>query len=296
MQQQGAQLGSLAALLATVGAPKRRAVMQHLTKALAPIMEKGILHPPMTHRCAPALRTRLPIRPCSFPSPPPPARRKRPPRSATPRRAQAPFALAHARLWCMARLTAWPWLIVARRCSPGAWPRRLLREFLESAPALSVEDAVDTLSATGQALLRMVHTHDGAAVVCAALGYGTARDRKRIVKAIKGEAGARARALAVHAPPLSAPRLRSMWERGGRARAVLCVLCGAGHVMSMARNEWGYTVLVQALSVVDDTSLTGKVICSELKVRAPAPFATRGARTGATQRARARTHWLPQLR
>ncbi len=52
---------------------------------------------------------------------------------------------------------------------------------------MSVEDAVDTLSATGPALLKLVHTHDGAAVACAALGYGTAKDRKRIVKAMKGE-------------------------------------------------------------------------------------------------------------
>jgi hypothetical protein len=27
--------------------------MQHMTKALVPIMEKAILHPPMVHRCVP---------------------------------------------------------------------------------------------------------------------------------------------------------------------------------------------------------------------------------------------------
>jgi hypothetical protein len=64
---------------------------------------------------------------------------------------------------------------------------RLLRDFLECAPGMSIEDACDTLAATGAALLKMVHTHDGAAVVCALLGYGTAKDRKRIVKALKGE-------------------------------------------------------------------------------------------------------------
>lgn len=43
--------------------------------------------------------------------------------------------------------------------------RRLLRDFIECAPSSSVEDAVDTLSATGAALLKMVHTHEGATVV-----------------------------------------------------------------------------------------------------------------------------------
>lgn len=34
----------------------------------------------------------------------------------------------------------------------------------------------------------------------------------------------------------------------------------------MATNEWGYTVLCTALTVVDDTSLVSKVVVSELKV------------------------------
>lgn len=49
-----------------------------------------------------------------------------------------------------------------------------------------MEDAVDTLSQTGAAVLKMVHTHEGAAAVCMLLAYGTARDRKRLVKAMKG--------------------------------------------------------------------------------------------------------------
>eukprot|EP00967_Tisochrysis_lutea_P036187 scaffold43528_cov24-Tisochrysis_lutea.AAC.2 len=35
----------------------------------------------------------------------------------------------------------------------------------------------------------------------------------------------------------------------------------------MATNEWGYTVLCTALTVVDDTSLVSKVVIAELKVR-----------------------------
>jgi pumilio family protein 6 len=32
----------------------------------------------------------------------------------------------------------------------------------------------------------MVHTHDGAAAACMAVAYGTPRDRKRLVKGMKG--------------------------------------------------------------------------------------------------------------
>ena len=52
---------------------------------------------------------------------------------------------------------------------------------------MSVEDAVDTLTASGTDVLKMVHTHDGAAAACMILAYGSAKDRKRIVKAMKGE-------------------------------------------------------------------------------------------------------------
>jgi pumilio family protein 6 len=47
---QASQLTSLSHLLEGVDAGKRRRVLQHMTKALTPVMEKGILHPPMTHR------------------------------------------------------------------------------------------------------------------------------------------------------------------------------------------------------------------------------------------------------
>lgn len=54
---------------------------------------------------------------------------------------------------------------------------------------MSVEDAVDTLTQAGTDVLKMVHTHDGAAAVCMLLAYGSAKDRKRLVKAMKGENG-----------------------------------------------------------------------------------------------------------
>ncbi len=49
-----------------------------------------------------------------------------------------------------------------------------------------MEEAVETLSATGEAVLRMVHTHEGAAAACMVLAYGTPKDRKKVVRAMKG--------------------------------------------------------------------------------------------------------------
>lgn len=51
-----------------------------------------------------------------------------------------------------------------------------------------VADVVDTLAATGGNALKLVHTHDGAAAACMALAYGTPRDRKRLIKGMKGAA------------------------------------------------------------------------------------------------------------
>ncbi|GLC37797.1 hypothetical protein PLESTB_001477700 [Pleodorina starrii] len=112
------RLYSLKQLMASSPAAKQRAIIQHMTKALTPIMEKALLHPPITHR--------------------------------------------------------------------------LVKEYLECATGLSVEEAVETLSQTGEAVLRMVHTHDGAAAACMVLAYGTPRDRKRVVRAMKGHVAAMA--------------------------------------------------------------------------------------------------------
>lgn len=50
----GVQSGNLAGLkqlLASVDTAKKRSIFQHMTRAIVPIMEKAILHPPMVHRC-----------------------------------------------------------------------------------------------------------------------------------------------------------------------------------------------------------------------------------------------------
>lgn len=105
-------LSHVRVLLEGADAAKRRAVVASLQRALEPVLEKGLLHPPITHR--------------------------------------------------------------------------LLREYLDVAPGSLVAEAVDTLAATGGNALKMVHTADGAACACAALAYGSARDRKRLVKGMKG--------------------------------------------------------------------------------------------------------------
>lgn len=112
VSQLSGKLSGLKQLLEGVNVAKRRSVYQHLTKALQPVLEKALLHPPMVHR--------------------------------------------------------------------------LVREFLECAPSMSVEDAVDTLTQSGTDALKMVHTHDGSAAMCMILAYGSAKDRKRMVKAMKG--------------------------------------------------------------------------------------------------------------
>ena len=62
--------------------------------------------------------------------------------------------------------------------------RRLIAEYMQAAPRSAVAEAVETLA--GPALLRMVHTRHGALVACYVLAFGTAKDRKKAVKAMKG--------------------------------------------------------------------------------------------------------------
>ena len=62
--------------------------------------------------------------------------------------------------------------------------RRLIADYLQAAPQSAVAEAVETLA--GPALLRMVHTRHGALVACYVLAFGTAKDRKKAVKAMKG--------------------------------------------------------------------------------------------------------------
>lgn len=47
-----------------------------------------------------------------------------------------------------------------------------------------VVDAVEALS--GDAMLHMMHTHQGAAAACMVMSYGTPKDRKKALKAMKG--------------------------------------------------------------------------------------------------------------
>lgn len=68
---------------------------------------------------------------------------------------------------------------------------RLLAEYLEAAPASLVPDAVESLS--GDALLHMIHTHQGVQAACMVLAYGTAKDRKKAIKALKGHVPAAVR-------------------------------------------------------------------------------------------------------
>lgn len=61
---------------------------------------------------------------------------------------------------------------------------RLIAEYLAAAPASLVADAVESLS--GDALLHMLHTHHGATASCMVLAYGTAKDRKKAIRSLKG--------------------------------------------------------------------------------------------------------------
>lgn len=59
---------------------------------------------------------------------------------------------------------------------------RLIAEYLASAPVSAVEDAVQTLA--GENMLRMMHTHEGAAAAAMVIAYGSAKDRKAAIKAM----------------------------------------------------------------------------------------------------------------
>lgn len=61
---------------------------------------------------------------------------------------------------------------------------RLVAEYLEAAPASLAVDSVESLS--GDALLHMLHTHHGAVASCMVLAYGSAKDRKKSIRALKG--------------------------------------------------------------------------------------------------------------
>lgn len=74
--------------------------------------------------------------------------------------------------------------IVEKGLVDCALAHRLLHEYLVHAPVGAVEEVVGGLA--GEVLMRIVHTRDGAAVGCMVLAYGTPKDRKKVVKAMKG--------------------------------------------------------------------------------------------------------------
>lgn len=108
------------------GAPpaKRTAVLGHLTKCLQPVMEKALLHPPMTHRWAAGAGKRVP---------------------------SVWVGSGGPRFGCPPNLP-----ITTLNTPANLALKRLIRELLEAAPGSVVADAVDTLAATGGSVLKMV--------------------------------------------------------------------------------------------------------------------------------------------
>ncbi len=61
---------------------------------------------------------------------------------------------------------------------------RVLAEYLECAPAGAVSDALEALA--GPALLHCVHSRPGAGVAARVFVQGSAKQRKKVIKAMKG--------------------------------------------------------------------------------------------------------------
>ncbi len=101
----------------------------------------------------------------------------------------------------------------------------MLAEYIAASPGTSVAEAVQLLS--GPPLVRLVHTKDGAQVACAVITYGTAKDRKKAIKGLAGQAES---------------------------------------IVKIARDEYGHVVLMCILDTVDDTALLKKQILPELLV------------------------------
>lgn len=102
---------------------------------------------------------------------------------------------------------------------------RMLAEYIAASPGTSVAEAVQLLS--GPPLVRLVHTKEGAQVACAVISYGTAKDRKKAIKGLAGQAES---------------------------------------ILKMAQDEFGHAVLLCILDTVDDTALLKKQILPEIQV------------------------------
>ena len=177
---------------------------------------------------------------------------------------------------------------------------RLVRDYMDAAPASAVADMAEMLA--GPNILHMVHSHAGAHVACRVLALGTAKQRKKVIKAMKGELSCSL----LHLPSgylsqrgghtcTAGPFLQIVLGRecfvlqivsGGqvcrctapktsRSAAGGCQLsftllrrlsAGTGHVKVMAEDEWAHIVLLAALSFTDDTALLKKSIVPELLV------------------------------
>jgi hypothetical protein len=100
---------------------------------------------------------------------------------------------------------------------------RLVAEYMAAAPPSAVLEAVETLA--GAQLLHMVHSHEGATVACQVLAMATAKQRKLVVKAMKGVC------------PGKPMRSRTSAKTGSR---LLGVTLGAAGISGKAFPLWRY--------------------------------------------------------
>lgn len=79
---------------------------------------------------------------------------------------------------------------------------RLIAEYIENAPASLVVDAIETLS--GDSVLHMLHTRYGSRAACSIVGYGSAKERKKLIRSLKGHVDAAVRDEWGHLPVIMA--------------------------------------------------------------------------------------------
>ena len=143
-----------------------------------------------------------------------------------------------------------------------------MAEYMESAPASAVGEAVEMLA--GPPLLHCVHSRAGAQVAVRVLAQGTAKQRKKVIKAMKGVLPKLLHVVIKVAPAqLLVSACRSTQEHsnvGMRVHLLTCAIC-PGHVKVMAMDEWAHVVLIAALAFTDDTALLSKTLVPEIVVR-----------------------------
>ncbi|KAF3607763.1 hypothetical protein DY000_02050355 [Brassica cretica] len=102
---------------------------------------------------------------------------------------------------------------------------KLLIEYMTVADKTSAAFVIQQLS--GPLLIRMVHTRDGSRLAMLCVKHGSAKERKKLIKAMKTEK--------------------------------------ESHVGSIASDQYGSMVLACIFSIVDDTKLVTKIIVRELE-------------------------------